>query len=519
MYKLSQLIKTTFILLLVGIMSSATVAQKHNKKVNIKKLDKYYQKALNDWNVPGMAVAIVKDNTVVLEKGYGVREVNKEARVDENTSFAIASNTKAFTVAALAILVDEGKINWSDKVTKYLPWFKLYNPYVTQEMTIRDLLCHRSGLKTFSGDLLWYGSNYSRQEVIRRAQYLKPKYGFREHFGYSNIMYLTAGEIIPVVTGMSWDDFLKEKLFIPLHMERTNTSVSCLSDMDNVASPHTKCNGEVISIPYVNWDNVGPAGSINSNVNDMANWIKMQLNSGVFNQDTIFSKQACIEMRNPNTPQRVSEGSKRLWPSIHTKAYAMGWSVFDYHGKQVVTHNGGYDGMISQTVLVPEENFGFVILTNSLSSMYYPLMYKTLDTYLSDSKQDWSEMFLAYEKRNSEYEKEQKIKEDNKRIKNTTPSLPLEDYVGIYGGDIYGNAEVSLKDGALVLQFVPTPLFTGKLTHWHYDTFEVEFYKVPSLPKGKVNFVIDADGSVEEMRVDVPNPDFDFTELKFMKIE
>lgn len=259
-----------------------------------------------------MAIAIVKDGDVVLAKGYGVRDVNEHGAIDEHTSFAIASNTKAFTVAALAILVDEGKINWDDKVTEYIPWFKLYSPYVTQEMTIRDLLSHRSGLKTFSGDLLWYGTTYSRDEVIKRAQYLEPKYGFREHFGYSNIMYLTAGQIIPAVTGMSWDDFVTERIFEPLGMNRSNTSITYLKGMENVAMPHNNVDGKEIAISYLNWDNIGLAGSINSNVSDLCNWIKLQLNNGIFNNDTIISRKSINEMRSPNTLQRVSEGAKRL---------------------------------------------------------------------------------------------------------------------------------------------------------------------------------------------------------------
>ena len=219
-------------------------AQTISKQV-LKNLDEYYSKALTDWEVPGMAIAIVKDDSVIFARGFGVREIGKPEKVDANTLFAIASNTKAFTAATLAILVDEGKLKWDDKVINYLPWFQLYDPYVTANMTIRDLLSHRSGLATFSGDLVWFATNYSREEVIKRAKYLKPVYGFRERFGYSNIMFLAAGEIVHAVSGQTWDDFVAERIFKPLKMARTNTTTKALVGLDNVAQCHTDFDGKV----------------------------------------------------------------------------------------------------------------------------------------------------------------------------------------------------------------------------------------------------------------------------------
>jgi len=236
------------------------------------------QKTHDSWESPAIAVAIVKDGEIFYEQGFGVLEYGKKKEANEYTNFAIASNTKSFTSAALAILVDDGRLSWDDKVRKYIPWFTLYDPYVSENMTIRDLLCHRSGLETFSGDLIWYGSDYSREEVIKHAKYLEPKYGFREHFGYSNIMFLTAGQIIEYVTDTTWDDFLKYRIFEPLGMSRTNTSITVNEKLDNVASCHTEAEGKTVIIPYINWDNIGPAGSINSNVHDMSQWLIMQLN-------------------------------------------------------------------------------------------------------------------------------------------------------------------------------------------------------------------------------------------------
>jgi len=508
-------IATLLVILLSFSMN--TSAQILNKP--IASLDEYYTKALTDWQVPGMSIAIVRNDSILLSKGYGVLEVNKSEKVNDKTLFAIASNTKAFTAAALAILVDEGKIKWDDQVIKYIPWFQLYDPFVTQNMKIRDLLSHRSGLETFSGDLLWFGSTYSREEVIRRARFLKPKYGFREHFGYSNIMFLTAGEIVHAVSGISWDQFLSDRIFKPLGMVRTNTSVKALKGMTNVAACHTDSSGKVISIPYLDWDNIGPAGSINSCVNDLSKWLKLQLNNGTFDNKVIFSKATNREMWSPQTIQTISAGSARMFPSTHFKAYAFGWGVNDYLGYQIVSHSGGYDGMTSYTCLVPEKKIGFIIVTNKNSSLFMPLAYRTLDVLLGGKEKDWSTFFLENNKKQAEYSKTQAIEEEKARAKNTKPTLDLAEYTGTYSGELYGNSVVELKNGELTFSFIPAPKFNATLKHWHYDTFSFRFEAFPSLPQGKVNFVLNQDGKVEEMRINVPNPDFDFTELKFKKIK
>jgi len=490
-----------------------------SQKSTLKKLDKYFQTSLTAWNVPGMSIAIVKDDSMIFAKGYGVRDVSTKEPVDENTLFAIASNSKSFTSASLAILVDEGKLKWDDKVVDYLPYFKLYDPYVTQSMTIRDLLSHRSGLKTFSGDLIWYGSTHSREEIIRRARFLEPKYSFRTEFGYSNIMYLAAGEIIPKIDSISWDDFVKTRFFEPLGMTRTITSIADIKSMENVAMPHNNINGTNINIGYLNWDNIGPAGSVISSVKDMSQWLKLHLNDGSLNEKSLISEVQVREMRHPHVSKRVGAGSESLWPTKHFSAYGLGWDLFDYNGYKVITHGGGYDGMISQTVMVPELDLGFVILTNNLNSLPYALMFSVLDEYTEmEEKQDWADLFLEFEKSGKEAEEREEYSNNQKRVPDTKPSLPLGQYVGMYYGEMYGKAEVKQINGKLEVQFLPSSIFHGKLEHWHYDTFTIEMTSVPSLKKGKCSFVIDSQGEVEEMRIDIPNPDFDFTELKFKKI-
>ncbi|MBK9290540.1 MAG: serine hydrolase [Bacteroidetes bacterium] len=483
-------------------------------KNTLHQLDEYYLRALAEWNVPGMAVAITTGDSIIFAKGYGVTDISTRQAVDEHTLFAVASNTKAFTAAALALLVEQNKLRWNDKVRQYLPWFALYDPYVSDQMTIRDLLTHRSGLKTFSGDLIWYGSTYSRREVIEKARYLKPAFGFREQFGYSNIMYIAAGELIPAITGQSWDDFVRTNLLNPLEMNRSTLHVSELARLQNVAQPHTYVDGKLRQIPWVDWDNMGPAGSLISSASDMARWLQMHLGNGTYQQKQILDPESVRAMQQSVTPLPVSKAFEERFPGTHFRSYGLGWSMFDYHGQKIVTHNGGYDGMISQTVLIPRENIGFVILTNALSNMYYPLMYKTLDLLLNlPDLRDWSTEILAQRKQNEQKAKEERARLESERIKNTRPSLPLAAYEGFYGSPVYDSISVYQKDGQMWLQMMRTPDFIARLTHWHYDTFEMEFITQPSLPKGFATFGLDRSGKVTSMELFLDNPDFDFTEL------
>lgn len=482
-------------------------------------LDRYFQTSLDAWGVPGMAIAIVENGQVVFAKGYGVKEAGKPGKVDEHTNFAIASNSKAFTAAALAILVDEGKLSWDDKVIDILPEFRMYHPYVTANITVRDLLCHRAGFKTFSGDLLWFETNYSRAEVIRRSQYLEPAYGFRERFGYSNIMYIVAGEVVAKTSGLSWDEFIQTRFFGPLEMNRTLTSIKNLDDKGNYATPHFKKDEAYDPIDYMCWDNVAAAGGINSNVMDLTHWIALQLGRGILDDDTFFSPRSSREMWQVLTPLPITAGSERTFPSTHFSGYGMGWQLMDYKGYKVIGHSGGTDGMTSYTALIPEKNLGFVILTNAYASLYYPMEYAILDAYLGPEGTDWSQRILERVKRNEEFEKREQETDIASRVINTSPSLPLDKYQGTYGGELYGNAKVELQGQNLKLSFEPAPRLDAILTHWHYDTFKLEFTILESLPDGKVTFILDSNGEVEEMRIDVPNPDFDFTELHFMKIK
>lgn len=509
-------VKVSILVFFISLLFFQSNAQ---HRPDIEKLSRYIEESGKKWNVPGLSVGIIYHDSIVLLRGYGVRETGTRLKVNENTLFAVASNTKSFTATVLGMLVDEGKINWDDPVTKYLPWFRLYDPWVTNNFTIRDLLCHRSGLATFSGDLIWYGSTHSREEIVRRAQYLKPKHGFRETYGYSNIMYLAAGLVIEAVSGQPWDSFIKDNIFLPLEMKNTNTSTLSLDLNGNTALPHNDSGEKVIAIPYLNWDNIGPAGSINSTSADMLKWIRFQLNKGSFKGQQLIKEKTLSELWSSHTVQKISAFSERTWPSTHFKSYGLGWSLMDYQGKKVISHSGGYDGMISYSAFVPEAKLGFVILTNKNSGLYLPLAYKIYDTFLSSDTTDWSNFYYNLIAGNEETSKKQEKEMVDSQIKNTTPTLPLEEYCGTYSCKKYGEVKIELANNELYIRFVQTPIFHSPLKHWHYNTFTVQFPEVPSLPRGKAAFLLGMDKKVEKLLIDVPNPDFDFTELDLYKIE
>jgi len=533
--------KKTINVLLFILLAAKSYTQQKAFKDPLQRVDMLAQQALEQFNVPGLAIAIVQDNEVLLSKGYGVRSTATMQPVTDSTLFAIASNSKAFTAAALAMLVDRGQLSWDDKVRKHLPYFTLYNPYVSDEFTIRDLLCHRSGLDTFSGDLIWYGTSHSREQVVKRARFLAPSFGFREQYGYSNIMYLAAGLIVERISGMSWDKFISENFFVPLGMTHSNTSVSDYgyfkgeihsSKSKNIASPHNEVNGSNVAIDYVNWDNIGPAGSINSSVRELANWIQLQLEKGTWHGHTYWKEQRSWEMWENNTPKPVSRWQRENMPSRHFNGYGLGWELMEYRGHKIVSHGGGYDGMISKTVLVPEINLGFVILTNNINSVPSALTFEVLDAFLMQSdkkgkpigeKKDWMNIFKEFRDQEIISAKEALQTDSAARVKSTRLSLPLASYCGVYSSEMYGDVLITIDEnprspfGGLKIDFAPTALFKGQLKHWHYDTFELTWSTQMMLPKGKATFVLDSAGKPIELKIVVDNPDFDFTELVLVR--
>jgi CubicO group peptidase (beta-lactamase class C family) len=477
-----------------GKAARTSAAQQKNPLAG---LDQYVERAMKEWHVPGLAIAIVKDDSVVYAKGFGVREVGKPDRVDPHTIFAIGSNTKAFTSAAVAIMVDRKKMRWDDKVTSYLPSFQLHDPYVTREITIRDVLSHRSGLGR-RGDMLWYGSAYDRDEVLRRIRFLEPNTSFRSQFGYQNIMFLAAGEAMARAAGQSWDDVIVSEIFQPLGMSESSTSTDDLRGKPDVATPHLIDGANVAPIPWRKIDNVAPAGSINSSVVDMTHWIRMQLDTGAYAGRKIISAKSLQETHSPQTI--IGSPSDTLFPSNHFSLYGMGWVLQDYLGRELVWHNGGIDGMLSEVRLVPEEKLGFVILSNAEGHDINPaISYRILDAYLGAPARDWSAIFLAQQKQGEAMQAGMEKKVEAARAKDSKPSLPLDRYVGTYADSMYGVATVKLENGKLVLRYAPT--FEGDLEHWNYDTFRAS-WRDKRLGKSFVTFALDARARVTEMKVE-----------------
>jgi CubicO group peptidase (beta-lactamase class C family) len=505
-------------LLLLGVHAAAALPL-HSQQPDVVAIDRYIEAARQAWDVPGLAVAIVKDGRTVHAKGYGVRDIGEGGAVDEHTLFAIASNTKAFTAATLAILVDEGRLGWDDRVQDHLPWFQLYDPYVSREMRIRDLLSHRSGLGTFSGDLLWYGTAYTAEDVVRRARHVPQAGSFRASYGYSNLMFIAAGEVVRQVTGEPWEVFVQRRILRPVGMRRTVLTTDSLPHRENVASPHGPVRDEIVAFPWYNWDAMVAAGGIISSVSEMAEWLKLQLNAGVAGSgDTIFRPAQSRIMWTMHTPQSVSAGSRELYPSTNFRGYGLGWALNDYHGRLVASHGGGYDGMYSRVVLLPQENLGIVVLTNSMTGISTAIANHIVDAWLGAEPRDWSGILLSRERLSSTAENARRAAAVRQTVPNTSPSLALSAYAGTYGGAMYGDAAVALEDGRLVLRLLPNPDLVADLRHLQFDTFVIEWRRAwPWFGAGTAQFLLSPAGMVTELKLDVPNEDFWFTELELRR--
>ncbi|MER3431229.1 MAG: serine hydrolase [Blastocatellia bacterium] len=507
------------LLLVCLLLASGRVAAPQTIEEKLAAVDVYAQEVMKRFGGPGMAIAIVKDDKLVFAKGYGTRELGKDAPVDENTVFAIASNSKAFTTASLAILVDEGKIKWDDKVSKYLTDFRLYDPWVTSELTIRDLVTHRVGLDTFSGDLLWYETTYPPDEILRRVRYLRPVSSFRTTFGYQNLMFVAAGKIIEKVSGKSWCEFVTQRILRPLEMRRTVCSIKDLPA--NSAFPHNESGGKLRVLDRGNVDGAYAAAALNSSVADLAKWIRLQLAGGIYDGKRIFSAERGWEMHQPYLAQQISEPAFRSNPTRHFSGVGLGWFVYDYQGRKIVNHSGGLDGMLSYTVLIPEEKSGFVVLTNSESPAYAVMMNKIRDLLLGAPDRDWIGEAVSRLTKQKATAVEEAKKQDAFRNENTRPTLPLSNYAGIYRDTMYGDISVSEENGRLVMRFLPAPNLVADLEHWHYDTFVIKWR--PSVaynfPRGFVTFTVDKNGKTDELKIDQPNNDFWFYELNPRRVQ
>lgn len=455
--------------------------------------DSWVENSRKDWNIPGMAVGIVKDGEVIYAKGFGTKQIGKNDPVDANTIFSIASVSKNITAAALGILVDRGQIDWDDKIVKHIPWFQLKNPWVTQEITIRDALTHRVGLGRILGNRLQYMTESSRDSVLYYMRYMDPEKPFRSNFVYNNVMYSLAGQIIEYVDGRTWDKFLKEELFIPLEMTSSTTSITEIKTSDNQAYPHQEIDGKVVSIPRRNWDNAGPAGGVNSTINDLNKWMLMQLGiAGEYNGKTVISTK---QMNEIHKPQMIRPQANAM---ATQSTYGFGWNIYDYKGKRVLTHGGATDGFNTSMYLMPEINLGIIVVGNTFNSLGNAIANQVMDAFLGENDTDWSERYLNGYKNAYARATEARQKIHDARIKNTKPTLILNDYTGIYESEGYGKVEVILSGNSLKLKFWNDANLEANLEHWHYDTFRA-VWKNPAMREEFMQFHLDKSGKVSAL--------------------
>lgn len=465
-------------------------------------LDAYARQGMAEWKVPGMAMAVVKDDSVVFMRGFGVREIGRPERVDAHTSFAIASTTKAFTATAIAMLVDEGKVRWDDPVSLHVPGFAVTAaPGLASELTIRDLLSHRTGLPT--ADVLWYASGSSSGDVLRRLQYVRPFARARTRYMYNNNAYLLAGMVIENASGVPWAEFVRTRILQPLGMDGTLTGFAGLDARGNVATPHLEVRDTVRPIPYRDLDNIGPAGSMNSSVHDMARWMRLQLAGGVApDGQRLVSEMQHREMQSPQfiiPPAQFYPAARLARPSF--TAYGLGWFMQDYRGRKVVMHTGSIDGMSALIALVPEERLGMVVFINlDHAELRHALMYRVIDAYLGGTPRDWSTEIHALFAPFAEQQRAREASAAAKRVPDTRPSLALDAYAGTFADpdSLHPPLTVRADGGRLTASMGAGS--TGAVEHWHYDVFRVRWTDL-SLGEYFLTYTIDAEGSARWARL------------------
>jgi CubicO group peptidase (beta-lactamase class C family) len=467
----------------------------------LRAIDEYLEKARHDWEIPGFGFAIVRNDSVIFARGYGTRTHGRNEPVDEHTLFAIGSSSKAFTAAAIAMLVDEGRLSWSDRASAVLPALRFREEYVTRELTVRDLLAHSSGLSRY--DQLWGLFGYDPAEIVRRVQYIEPTTSFRSAFGYQNLMYLAAGEVVRAKDGRSWDDFISQRLFRPLGMTRSNTSIRLLEGMSNVATPHARVDNAIVAIPYRLIDNIGPAGSINSSAREMAEWVRLQLAGGERGGQRLLSDSVMREMHAPVTLIRRTPQQAEANPYSHFSTYGMGWFIEDHRGHRVVHHGGNIDGMSALVAMMPDENVGFVLLENmNGSAMRMPLMYWIFDRFINAELRDWSAEALERQReaRERAAASGQPAGGGPARVDGTRPSRDNAAWAGTWTSDAYGDLVITVEDGRLVVRGGANNAIHAELEHWHYDTFRTRNLDPNAGPlragaRMFITFALDAQGN------------------------
>lgn len=495
------------------------------------KIDKLVNEAMDTFNVTGVAIGIVKDGKVVHSKGYGVKSIDTNEPIDVQTNFAIASNTKAFTTAALAILEDKGKIGWNDKVIDYIPEFRMYNDYVTHNFIIEDLVTHRSGLGLGAGDLQFWptGSDFAIDDIINNFQYLEPTSDFRTKYDYDNMLYIVAGEVIKRVTGISWEEFVRKNIFEPINMENSYCNYSELDDYTNMAEPHFEMDGKYTIVEPFQHDPDqvnGAAASIISNVNDMTKWLQLQLDNGKYGNDLgneLFSEENHREMWKLHTIFNADTSSRY---NSHFAGYGLGWNLTDVNGKMLVTHVGYVSGMLSRVALIPDLNFGMVILTNTEfggGRLTRVITNTIVDRYLGLKDKDWLEYYV--ERFNSYDAKGDSVVSNVwETVDNTDQTaINFDDYIGIYQDDWFGKVQIDTVDNQLWFTSFRSPKLTGPMYYYKANAFAIKWEIRELAADAFTIFSLDEEGKAQSisMKGISPNIDFsyDFQDLDLKRVD
>jgi CubicO group peptidase (beta-lactamase class C family) len=507
--------KQTMIVFLFSLIVSAVTAQTDTIPSFVKdSLDNYVNRALTEWQIPGVSVCIVKNGKIVVMKGYGVKETGTNDKVDENTLFMIGSNSKAFTATALAMLDADKKLSLDDKVQKWMPDFKLYDPWVAKEANIRDLLCHRLGFETFQGDFMFFDSDLTTAEVREKMGKLKPMYSFRSKWGYTNSAFMTAGEIIPKVTGKSWADFITDSIFKPLGMNNSLALSKDIQAASNKCAAHTVVMGELKKIPYGNIDNLAAAGSISSSVNDMSKWVMMQLNNGKLDGKTIIPANAIAQTRIPHS---ILGNGGHMFNKSHFALYGLGWFLEEYAGRKIVAHTGGVNGFVTSVCLIPEEKIGIIVFTNTDANNFYEALRNEIqDAYLGLPYRNYSKVYLGSQNADEkEKAKQYKMIRDSIAM-NPKTELPETAYAGEYMHDVYGKMNIKMEHGKLIMRFEHHKGRWGTLEPLGGNRFFCT-YNDPLYGMKKLDFTV-TDKKVKSLTVKVA--DFvEFTPYEFIKIK
>ncbi len=472
--------------------------------------------AMKKFHVAGFAIGVVKDGKIVLEKGYGVKSIATKSPVNEHTDFAIASNSKAFTCAALALLVEEGKLKWDDKVRKFIPEFTMYDPYVAENFMIQDLLTHRSGLGMGIGDLMIFpgGSDFTIDDILRSFRLFKPVSAFRTKFDYDNLLYLVAGEVIKRISGMPWEEFVTKRIFEPLQMDNTYPSLAAMKDRKNLASPHSSETGELVLLPD-NYDMVnGAAGGIYSNVDDLCQWMLVHLNHGKYGKDlekTLFTPQSQKEMW---TIKTIVDASSNPRYQSHFAGYGLGWGLSDFRGKLKAEHTGGLDGMLSKTALIPDLNLGIVVLTNTSpdgSAVFGALSNSIMDAYLGLDDFGWIDKFAErFTQRQTTGDSiTQQVWADVDKYKSSAPDE--SSYTGIYEDKWFGKIEVFKRDGQLSIRSYRSPKLVGKMYFYKGNTYAIKWDDRELLADAFAMFMLDEEGKANGFKMKGISPNIDFS--------